>query len=65
LNNDGHISKAEMSRFVKGYMTPPTEDEIFENMITEIFYQYDTDGSGYLDKKEVLKLLNDVLASKR
>jgi Ca2+-binding EF-hand superfamily protein len=64
LNNDGYISKSEMARFVRNYMTPPTEDEIFDNMVKEIFYQYDTNSCGYLDKKEVLRLFKDVLATK-
>lgn len=38
------------------------DDEI-EEIVHNIFLQYDTDKSGYLEKRESLRVVNDVLAS--
>jgi Ca2+-binding EF-hand superfamily protein len=43
-------------------MKSEPRDSMYD-MIQDIFIKYDTDGSGFLDKREVLKLLDDVLLS--
>ena len=54
-----------MARFVGQYMAPEMSDEwVIEDMVREIFAQYDTNGSGVLDKRETKKLVNDILSSK-
>jgi hypothetical protein len=54
-----------MARFVGQYMAPEMSDEwVIEDMVQEIFAQYDTNGSGVLDKRETKKLVNDILSSK-
>ena len=46
-------------------MAPEMSDEwVIEDMVREIFAQYDTNGSGVLDKRETKKLVNDILSSK-
>ena len=43
-------------------MIPNKEDELINEMVQEIFMQYDTNDSGYLEKREAFRLVNDVLA---
>jgi hypothetical protein len=39
------------------------ENDRISDMVQNIFLKYDTDGSGYLEKRETLKVVNDVLNS--
>lgn len=52
-----------MARFVSQYLAPEmSEDWVIEDMVQEIFMQYDTNMSGALDKRETKKLMNDIYA---
>ena len=79
LNGDGFISKMEMARFVVQFMTKKAdeaekvrkrtseekkeEDTNITRMVKKIFSKYDKDNSGELERKESLKLINDVFKS--
>ena len=39
------------------------EDEAIMSVIDSIWGQYDTDGNGYLDKKETMQLIKDTLGN--
>lgn len=65
LNGDGSISRREMTQFVKQFL----EDDIVDarqpdigKIVQQVWFQYDVDRSGYLDKRETLRFLNDILA---
>lgn len=60
LNGDGVISRNEMARFFKKFMVDPLDAKIAQ-MVEEIWYEYDVDRSGWLDKRETLVFLKDVL----
>lgn len=38
-----------------------TEEDEISNLIQKAWYNYDVDRSGYLDKRETLRFLNDLL----
>ena len=65
-NGDGVISKGECYNFVSEFLnqgqTRGTQDSIFD-LVQKIFAKYDTDRSGFLEKREVLKLLDEILLS--
>ena len=61
VDRDGYISKPEMARFVRLVMMP-REDPIGD-MVNRIFDSYDTNCSNTLSKRNVLKLVNDILKS--
>lgn len=61
-NGDGVVSKREMARFLQMYMS--AEIDPFYTYVQDIFNKYDTDGNGYLDRSETLRLLDDVLIQK-
>lgn len=64
MNNDGFISKQEMARFVFLFMNPKiTEEDAIKQLISSIFEKYDLDRSGSLNRKETLKLVNDIYAA--
>lgn len=65
LNGDGSISRREMTQFVKQFL----EDDVVDTrqpdigkIVQQVWFQYDVDRSGYLDKRETLRFLNDILA---
>jgi Ca2+-binding EF-hand superfamily protein len=62
-NGDGVLSKKEITRFVKKFLNIPgaTEEDDISNLIQKAWYKYDVDRSGYLDKRETLRFLNDIL----
>lgn len=62
LNNDGVLSRGEMTRFVKKFFSPPplVVDQI-SKIVNELFEKYDTDRSGFLDRFETRNLVNEVL----
>jgi Ca2+-binding EF-hand superfamily protein len=69
LNNDGVISKLEMYKFVKNFLSKPfshkqQQQENIDGMVVKIFDKYDTNRNGFLEKKEILILLNEILAGK-
>ena len=53
-----------MAQFVKMFMAPVEENDLVNEMVQEIFAQYDTDGSGTLERRETISLVNDVLAAR-
>jgi hypothetical protein len=60
-----------MAKFCKNFVeegreiTPATQAPApVEGMVMRIFDKYDINNSGYLEKKEVLGLLNDLLTDK-
>lgn len=54
-----------MARFISQFYKPMTqEDDIIHDLVQDIFLKYDTNRSGYLEKREALRLVDDVLASK-
>ena len=34
---------------------------MFQNIIDNIWYDYDDDGNGYIDKREFFKFINDIM----
>ena len=59
INNDGVVSKAEMARFLRMYLNADIDP--FYTLVQDIFMKYDKNGSGYLDKSETLKLLDEIM----
>jgi Ca2+-binding EF-hand superfamily protein len=74
LDGDGQISKSEMARFLRKFMgidespipkqslRDDFEDEV-ASKVHNIWYKYDTDRSGYLDRRETYRFLNDLLTA--
>ena len=71
-NGDGFISKQEMADFIQNFLAPSLDDIIkkpyvfrvvdeLDEIIENILKKYDTDRSGDLQKREALRLINDVL----
>jgi hypothetical protein len=53
-----------MTRFVVKFMTPQyTQEEIISETVQKLFVKYDVDRSGALNRRETLKLINDIYAS--
>jgi Ca2+-binding EF-hand superfamily protein len=70
VNRDGVVSKLEMTDFIKNFTNQPVvstaqvEKENIDVMVFKIFDKYDDNGNGYLEKKEALRFLNDLLANR-
>ena len=62
MNGDGLVQKNEMARFVKMFLNEDKEKLISE-LVTKIFQKYDTNKSGFLEKRETLQLLDEFLAN--
>jgi Ca2+-binding EF-hand superfamily protein len=64
LNGDGVLSKQEMTRFVKKFLNPPQDiiDEV-NKIVEDIFYDFDVNRSGNLDRKESLNFVNHILSN--
>jgi Ca2+-binding EF-hand superfamily protein len=63
FNGDGVISKSEITRFIKKFLNIPSSDEDdIVDLVQKTWYKYDTDRSGYLEKRETLKFLDNLLA---
>ena len=62
-NGDGLISKNEMLHLVEKFISIPTMQfcDILD-MVNRIWYNFDTDRSGKLNRKETLKFLNHFMA---
>lgn len=45
-------------------MTPNRDDLLIEDLTNKIFMKFDVNRSGYLDKREVLAMLDEILLSK-
>ena len=60
LNRDGVISKREMARFFKHFVSDPRDSNI-DQMVDEMWYDYDIERSGWLNKRETLSMLKDIL----
>ena len=64
VNKDGQISKQEMAQFVLKFLAPQMSNEDFiREMVETIFAKYDTNNNRYLQKNEVLKLLDEILTN--
>mgnify|MGYP000923921604 CR=1 FL=1 len=63
LNKDGYVSKQEMARFVRNYMNPSKNVDQIEEMTIKLFMKYDVNRSGFLDKREALVMLDELLMS--
>ena len=51
-----------MARFFRNFVkTPQPEFDQISKIIERIWFRYDDDRSGYLDKRESLRFLKDVL----
>ena len=61
LNRDGVISKSEMARFFKHFVAKPQENKI-DQMVDEMWYDYDIERSGWLNKRETHSMLKDILS---
>ena len=53
----------QQNMFMEDNSTLVDIDDEIEEIVHNIFLQYDTDKSGYLEKRETLRVVNDVLAS--
>ena len=61
INRDGVISKSEMAVFIMNFLSPKMkEEQIIDDMVFQIFSKYDTDRSGGLNRRETLRLVNDL-----
>jgi hypothetical protein len=57
------ISKFEALLFVKNFLNLPIdEDEDVQIMTMNIFNKYDANRNGYLERRETLALLDELLA---
>ena len=53
-----------MAQFVKLFWTPSlNENDMIVKIVNDIWYDFDTDRSGKLNKKETLRFMNAFLAS--
>lgn len=50
-----------MSRFVKLFMKDD-KDRMIDDVVKNLFLKFDTNRSGFLEKRETLKLLDEILA---
>lgn len=65
VNGDGFVSKSETARFVRKFFgIDMTESDRLAEIVNKIWFKYDFDRSGYLNRMESLKFLNDFLSSK-
>jgi YesN/AraC family two-component response regulator len=54
-----------MSKFVKHFLLKPVSQQSnIDSMVERIFDKYDSNRNGFLEKKEVLRLMNEILADK-
>lgn len=53
-----------MARFVVMFMSPKiSQDDMINEMVIKLFQKYDTDRSGALNRRETLRVVNDIYAS--
>jgi Ca2+-binding EF-hand superfamily protein len=68
INGDDVISRPEMAGFIVNFYKPQaltTNDTgMINDMVQTIFAKYDVNRSGYLEKREVLRLVDDILMEK-
>ena len=63
VNKDGKISKLEMARFLKNFFDVSIGGEqAINSMVLLIFDQFDDNKNGFIERKEALELLNEILA---
>ena len=68
INQDGMISRKEMTSFIKQFLDTPSDligDSVpndISRMIQKAWFEYDLDRNGYLDKRETFRFLNDILS---
>ena len=66
INGDDVISRPEMAAFVINFYKPQalTNNDMVNDKVQSIFAKYDVNRSGYLEKREVLRLVDDILMEK-
>jgi Ca2+-binding EF-hand superfamily protein len=64
LNNDGFVSREEMAQFIKGYQNAPQVTDKVAELTHKLFKKYDFNRNGYLDKRECLQMLDEILAQR-
>lgn len=53
-----------MAQFVLKFMAPQvSHDDFIKDMVENIFVKYDSDNNRFLEKNEVLKLLDEILSN--
>lgn len=63
MNKDGFISKPEMARFIgKFFDVPMMDDFALDKVALCMFDMFDANRNGFLERKETLALLNEILA---
>jgi len=62
VNRDETISKNEMARFVRNFLSVEQDD--IAMMVHKIFMKFDANGNGLLDKRETFRLLDEILANR-
>jgi len=50
-----------MARFVKNYLQPNKSEDLIEEYVMKIFQKYDINRNLYLDKRECLAMLDEIL----
>lgn len=65
VNGDDVLTRQEMSKFIANFYKPLADnDAVIHEMVQTIFTKYDINRSGYLEKRETLRLVDDILASR-
>lgn len=52
-----------MAKFVRLFLKDD-QDRMIEDVVKNLFLKFDTNRSGFLEKRETLKLLDEILAQK-
>ena len=59
FNGDGVLSRKEMTEFVRKFLgSAEADDDEIRDMVESIWYKFDTDRSGQLNRRETLMFLN-------
>ena len=59
FNGDGVLSRKEMTEFVRKFLrSAEADDEEIRDMVERIWYKFDIDRSGQLNRRETLRFLN-------
>ena len=67
-NGDGVISRKECAGFIRRFIAGPVDNrpaarDPIEQLVHKLFAKFDTDRSGFLEPRECLKLLDEILIS--
>jgi hypothetical protein len=59
------ITKPEMAEFVRKFMVdPPVIRDEIKDQVEQAWNDYDKDGSGFLEKRECLRFLNEFITKR-